>query len=467
MPANIFIPYPSVRRFLWLSLVFCSALIVVKRNWLKTRFPIQMDASGYYIYLPAVFIYHDPGNMRFVDAMPEQFDRKYYLYPAAGGGYLTKYSPGIAILESPFFAVAHGFSLAMGLPATGYEPVYRLAVCMANVFYSILGLWILAMVLSRYFKSETIWITLFLLLFGTNFFFFTSLQPGLSHNFLFAVFALILFHSLRWHDTERPFHFVLACFGVGIATLIRPTEVFSGIVPLVFYLDKWGRSTAKAKLIFSSLKVLAASLMAFLLALVPLFVYWKIATGHWVSYTYQEEGFYFDRPQTIWYGLFGFRKGWFVYTPLMFVVFFGFVKMWKDSRFSMLTKALAVYLPLNIFVVLSWYCWWYGGGFGMRPFIPCMVFLAIPLAFLLESASLNKLKYRMLLSLCGILVVLNIFQSYQYQQQIIHMDAMTWKAYKFVFGKWKLSAEERTQMQGMLEHPGFTERGKKLDEYFK
>jgi hypothetical protein len=44
---------------------------------------------------------------------------------------------------------------------------------------------------------------------------------------------------------------------------------------------------------------------------------------------------------------------------------------------------------------------------------------------------------------------------------------MTWKAYKFVFGKWKLSAEERTQMQGMLEHPGFTERGKKLDEYFK
>lgn len=467
MPVFSFHLAPSVKRFLWLGFIFCSALVIAKRNWQKTRFPLQMDANGYYIYLPAVFIYHDLGSLGFVDKMPEQFDRKYFLYPSASGGYLTKYPPGTAIMEAPFFVFAHGISLLFHLPATGYEPIYRLAVCMANIFYSFLGLWILAIILSRFFNPRTTTIALFLLLFGTNFFFFTSLQSGLSHTFLFAVFAWILLNSFRWYESGKSVHFAMACFGVGLATLIRPTEALSGMVLLGFFLHKYWNESDRKSFIVSQLKSVVLGMVFFFLALIPLFAYWKIATGHWIAYTYQDEGFYFDRPQTIWYGLFGFRKGWFVYTPLMFVVFYGFWKMRQDARFSMLKTALLLYLPVNIFLVLSWYCWWYGGGFGMRPFIPCLTFLAIPLAFLIEATQVNLMKFRILTSVCGVLVFLNIFQSYQYQQQIIHMDAMTWKAYKFVFGKWKLSPEEKAELHDMLEHPGFDERGKKLDEYFK
>lgn len=457
----------SIRRFLWLAFFFCTALVVAKRNWLHTRFPIQMDANGYYIYLPAVFIYDDLKHLDFVKSMPEQFDRKYFLYPSQTGGYLTKYSPGIAIFEAPFFFVAHGLSKVLDWPDNGYEPAYRLALCIANLVYTFLGLAILGLILVRFFSERVSLICLFLTLFGTNFFFFTTLQIGLSHNYLFAAFAWIFFWGLRWFDSGKWTAFALSCFGVGVATLIRPTEGLSGLVLIGFFLFKWLKEKDKLAFLAKQIPSFLSGFMAFLLPLIPLVLYWKFATGHWIAYTYEDEGFYFDRPQTIWYGLFGFRKGWFIYTPLMFFTFFGLWLMRNDARFGMLRMALWLYMPLNIFLVLSWYCWWYGGGFGMRPFIPSLVFLAVPLAVLIEKAIQSAFRFRILLAAFGLIVGLNIFQSYQYQQQIIHMDAMTWEAYRFVFGKVRLSEEEKAAFQKMLEHPGFLERGKKLDEYFK
>jgi hypothetical protein len=47
------------------------------------------------------------------------------------------------------------------------------------------------------------------------------------------------------------------------------------------------------------------------------------------------------------------------------------------------------------------------------------------------------------------------------------MDAMTWRSYFFIFGKWKLDDAEKAQMKTMLDFPDYNQRGKKLDEYFK
>lgn len=74
------------------------------------------DASGYYIYLPATFIYKDVGKMDFYPKLDSTYhlsELKWYgLYlQAATGKRLNKYPVGVALGELPLFFVAHSICL--------------------------------------------------------------------------------------------------------------------------------------------------------------------------------------------------------------------------------------------------------------------------------------------------------------------------------------------------------------------
>jgi hypothetical protein len=452
-----------VKGFLLGSFFVLTAYLFASGNWRTTRFPIQMDANGYYIYLPAVFIYGDLEALRFVDEMPEQFDRKYFLYPGIHGGYMTKYSPGMAILELPFFGIAHAWALSTEGVADGYSPPYRLLLGISTIFYTCLGLWFLAMLMARYFSPGTVLIAIGLLLWGTNLFHYNVLQPAITHNYVFFLVCILLNRMDRWLKTDNILDFALACACVGFAALIRPTEVLVGLLVLGFFVFAWRRSDKPIRFFTAHLPQLILGALCFATFLLPVFLYWKLSTGHWVAYTYEQEGFYFDRPWQIWLGLFGFRKGWFIYTPLLFLAAWGYFGFRKESRFKAFEAALLWYMPLNLFIVLSWYGWWYGGCFGLRALIPALALAAMPLAWLIE----NTKQFKAVIGLGLFFVTLNLFQSFQYQRQILHMDAMTWRSYFFIFGKWKLDDAEKAQMKTMLDFPDYNQRGKKLDEYFK
>lgn len=454
----------SIKALVLGSFLLLSLIFAINGNWRSSRFPIQMDANGYYIYLPAVFIYHDLENLNFVNDLPEQFDRKYFLYPNKNGGFLTKYAPGIAILHSPFFFVAHVTAITLDLKADGYSAIYRLALGLSTLFYTCLGLWLLALVLLRYFRPAAVFVTIGLLLFATNIFFYGLIQPGISHNYVFCMVCALLYCLDKWQIKQNWVYFSLAGTLVGFCSLIRPTEALVGLIPIGYFIYLWKTNQFNATFLKKhSLSILGA-IVGFTLSLLPLLIYWKFATGNWVAYTYEQEGFYFDRPSQIWYGLFGFRKGWFVYTPLVFLACLGWFQFRNDKRFDAFRLAFWLYFPINLFIVLSWYCWWYGGCFGMRALIPALALAAFPIAWLFDSEKIMKLPILMFSGLC---LVLNVFQSYQYQQKILHMDAMTWKSYIYIFGKWRLTEEQKAKRDTLLDHPDYLQRGKKLDEYFK
>ena len=454
----------SVRKVLLSLLLFFTLYICLNGNWLRTRYPIQMDANGYYIYLPAAFIYHDLARLSFVDQMPDQFDRKYFLYRNHNGGYLSKYSPGVAILQLPFFFAAHFLAPVFNSEQSGYSPPYRLAIALSSLFYSVLAFWLLARVLAGYFPPAVVLLTVLSLFLGTNTFFYGVLQAGVTHNYLLFVLVVMVFALNEWWKGENSWYFVLACACVGLSSTIRPTEILTGLIPLSFLWQKFRMGKLATKRIFPGEREIVFGFLAFALAILPVFIFWKYSTGNWISYTYEQEGFYFDRPSQIWYGLFGFRKGWFIYTPLAALAIAGIFLIRRDSSLLPWRRALLIYLPVNIYIVLSWYCWWYGGGFGQRSFIPSYAILAFPMALLFEKISGRAKAW---IAVPVLLVLLNLFQSFQYQRQIIHMDAMTWEAYQFIFGKWRLSDAEKKQRNALLEHPDYLERGKKLNEYFK
>jgi hypothetical protein len=94
------------------------------------------------------------------------------------------------------------------------------------------------------------------------------------------------------------------------------------------------------------------------------------------------------------------------------------------------------FFVFSVYLIFSWWCWWYGGSFGSRPMIDFYPLYAIFITACISGIMKMSLWIRRsLLSVIILLIGLNLFQTYQFDRRVIHHDAMTGKAYWKVFGK--------------------------------
>ena len=165
---------------------------------------------------------------------------------------------------------------------------------------------------------------------------------------------------------------------------------------------------------------------------------WYFQCGKFFVDTYPSEHFYFNNPNII-NGLFSYRKGFFVYTPLMLLIVPGFFV----SKKYYWNYAVLVTFLIACFVYFSWWCWWYGGSFGMRAMIDLYPFLILPIAGFVRWITFSKL----IVSTIGLFVALtfvklNFFQSEQYRLGVLHWDGMNKRAYWHVFLRKGLTQKE-------------------------
>ena len=208
---------------------------------------------------------------------------------------------------------------------------------------------------------------------------------------------------------------------------------------------------------------LAIIVSAAFLVWVPQLIYWKEMTGQWLYFSYgSDERFFFADPAII-QGLFSWRKGLFLYTPLMIMAFAGIIALWK--RRSPHALPVTLFVPLNIYIIFSWWCWWYGGGFGQRAFIDSYVLMAVATAALLTpgmaTRNTGEIKWTQRLTLAAFLLFtsLGILQNIQYYNGAIHWDSMTREAYLDSFGRLKPSA----RFYDLLEAPDYDRAREGLD----
>jgi len=235
---------------------------------------------------------------------------------------------------------------------------------------------------------------------------------------------------------------VLIALCLGLITLVRPVNILVGIIPLL-----WNGLRLPLHPGRKVTSLLVAGCV-FLLVLMPQLLYWHYITGSYVCYSYGDEGFNFAAPH-IADGLFGFRKGWFVYTPMAAVAIAGLFSFRKSRPHVLLP--VAVFLGVMIYVVFSWREWWYGGSFGCRPMVEVLAVLALPLAALINSVFTRRSRVvRFFLSCILCLVIsLNVFQTYQYSMGLIHWDRMTGTYYRKVFGR--VEFDRRANEQYLLK----------------
>lgn len=430
--------------------ILLCALIVLNRFWpawgpsYDNSRMIQWDSYGYYLYLPAFFIYDDPGmeNRQWINDLQAKYtptETFYQVKPGEGNKQSIKYPSGMAILWSPFFFIAHSIAEPLGFPADGLSPPYSWCIVLGGLIYAFIGLWFLRKVLLHFFNDGITAAVLVLITMGTNYWIIAASETVMPHSTLFALNAVTLWLIIRWHETRSWKHTVALALLMGVGILARPTQVFWLLVPLLWNVFSWASLKEKLKLIGAE----APKVLLFVLLLTGVLflqlAYWKYSTGHWISYGY-EERFSWTSP-FFKECFFSFKKGWLVYTPLMIFAFAGFAFVWKYRRG--IFWPLAVFVFVHTWVIMSWECWWYASSFSQRGAADMYAAMAIPLGYLVYHIAQTRKWYTIpVAALLAACVLLNLFQSWQYNHGIIHGERMSQAYYWRVFGQTSLEPED-------------------------
>jgi hypothetical protein len=391
---------------------------------------IRSDGQGYYAYLPAIFIYHDI-SLRTLVTLPLHGN------PPSGAGvwpgtdrYFIKYPSGEAILMIPFFFLGYVGAIWIheGDP-NGYSSPFQYAAAFSGLFYAALGLFILWIVLQKYFKQSTILIVLTGLLFGTNLFHYATYDAIFSHTYSFFLFALFLFFVEHVYRKNSLLDFIALGLVGGLIVITRPTNGLWLLFGIIFGITS--RQDVITRLKFWKLHQvkLFFGLLAFFGVVSIQLLYWWVITKSFFVYSYGEEGFFFSRPE-IWKVLFSVRKGLFFWSPILLLFFPGLFLVRKMAKEYFLP--ILVFFPINVYVISSWYCWWYGGSFGQRPFVESIPMFAITLCSLYEGVESAAWK-RVMLVIIIAASALSFWLMLKYWLGIIPFDETTWELFVRTF----------------------------------
>ncbi len=433
-----------------LILLVTFVVNITYRNWEHEHKIISWDVNSYYAYLPVVFIYNDL-DMDFIHEDPELHKKHYWPLDTETGKRAIFTSMGMAFLYSPFFLAGHAYAEISGFPGDEFSAPYKISLILSCLFYLAIGLVFLRKVLLRYFSEPVTALTLLLLVFGTNLLHYITEEPTMTHAYNFSMISVFLYLLIRWFENPGVKFALLTGALAGLITLVRPSNVIV-IILLVF----WGITSFRdlgERILFYLRKfhLVALMIVAFFLVWVPQFLYWHYVSGSFLFNTYSSAGagFFFDNPQVCAI-LFSYRKGWLLYTPLMGFALLGLFALYRQHK--KLFFPVLIYLLINVYVISSWWCWWYGGGFGQRSFIDSYGLMAFPLAAFLTWVFRRKLFITIIFSAFLFLITaLNAFQVYQYKQGLIHFVMMTKKTYWMQF----LSTKVDRRYWNMLVFPDY------------
>ncbi len=400
---------------------------------------IKSDGLGYYSYLPAMFIYGDY-TQSFID---KAFKNNY----VEGGvpAYMQvvnerpvdKYFFGVAVLLYPFFLIAHFLSIYFHQPADGYSIFYQYFVGFAAIFYAFLACLFMSRLMKRYSASSGLAFFInSVMIFGTNLFHYIVVEPAMSHVYSYAMISGFLFFLKESMHSEKKQYLFGAFVTLGLLTLIRPVNAL--IILVIPFLS--GNFPLLKKYFVFLLReyrtVLLASLAAALIVSLQCLM-WYMQTDKWIVYAYTYERFYFNNPEVINI-LLSYRKGLFVWTPVLTLSLIGLAYLLVKNRFGFFS--ILVFLSVLIYVVSSWYMWFYGMSFGFRPLIEFFPLFAILLVmgFNWLQSRISKL---VLTLFCLSCIYINQVQAYQYRNYILHWDSMSkdkyWKVFMQTGNEWR------------------------------
>jgi len=404
---------------------------------------IKADGIGYYDYLPSVFIHHDLlRKNKPVEDDPMLYNRivSTGVYVDYNGFKVNKYPCGTALLQLPFFTVTALFSDLEGNSNDGYQNPFQKTVLIAAIFYLFLSILFLKKILILYgINKKIIVFCQILLVLSTSVTHYATYDAGFSHVYsLFAITAFIYFVKYYFEGNSMG-HFLLSCVFLGLIFLLRQANILI-IVFIPFIAASKDNLLKGIATVFSNIRILLLGVLLFVgIASIQLTL-WYLQTGQFFVYSYQGEGFNFLDPH-FYSILFSYKKGLFVYTPILFIALLGLVWFMLKKYYYLLFTWLAFFALLT-YVLSSWWSWFYGCSYGLRAYVDYYTIFFIPFAIMLHQT--NKITRIIIIALSLPLIPVNIIQTYQYKAYILHWIDMDKDKY------WKVFLKTNDRFKGLF-----------------
>ncbi len=438
------------------ALLFCFAAIILttfiypKWNEEKSHAPISWDVSGYYIYLPAIFIYQDIKKVAFKNDIHNKYRNSSHAYETRtieNGNEVAKYSMGQAVMYSPFFFIAHSLAGPLGYEKDGYTLPYQAAVYFGSIFVAFIGLYFARKNLLEYFDQNVTAATLIILTLGTNYLNYVTSSSCMSHNYLFTLTSILIWTTIKFY--KKPSYSKALLIGgiIGLAALTRPTEILLAFIPLFWGMKKLNGEhkifkdfSLRIKERFAFLatqksKLILAILLCGLIGSLQL-MYWKYVSGNWIVFSYEDDqGFDWFHPH-IKQGLISFKKGWLVYTPIMFFSLLGMgMAFYKRKPLGLF---LFMYFPIVLYYTFAWKCWWYGGSAGQRALVQSYAVLILPLAYFITWLMKENKRTYVFTLISFLFIYYNIWLYHQAQKGgMLDPENMTKEYFWKIVGRWE------------------------------
>jgi hypothetical protein len=330
---------------------------------------LKGDASGYYIYLPALFRHGMKVGTQ-TDSARAMHDSGYKL-DRVHDRVITKYTYGTALFHLPFYLIAE--FLAGGDERDEWSVTHQQAIAVAGIFYWTSGLLFLGLALRRRWSPSAGLLILVLgcVAFGTNSFYYAFRQPGYSHMVSFFLSSLSLFAI--WNGPPgalRPTMLLLFAFACAALVVVRPFDA-------VLSLGLMGLLFVERPVMVRTWRTWTMMAAAFILLLVPQMMYWYHAQGRYLLYSYGDEGFRNWARPFLAEVLMSPTNGLVPHAPVLFFVPFGLLALWYRSRG--IVVVLVVVICAALYGFAAWHAWHFGCSYGMRPFIEYVPLAAIAL----------------------------------------------------------------------------------------
>ena len=340
---------------------------------------LQSDGFYYYAYLRSMAFDHDFNFTNDYTLLGLQ-DHPQLFQPTRTKHAQSAASIGPAILWSPFFAAGHVVARSLNtrhpeIDAQGISFPYRQAICVAGLFYGLVGCWFCFRIARRYFEPIVAGLAVALVVSGSFLLWYFVKEPSMTHAPSMMAVALFVWVWVWMRErafdsaTPRGATFQMwATLGAvaGLMTLIRWQNALFSLLPLCDVLAAFLRARRSDRGGIGDVVIGGAIFtLTAVVVFVPQMVAWRSIYGSWLAVSPLGPQIRWAHPQVIDI-LWSSRNGLLSWSPILYVAAIGLV------MFAVAQPATGI--PLLIALAAMAYFnatiqdWWGSDGFGGRRF---------------------------------------------------------------------------------------------------
>ncbi len=342
-------------------ILFFFSLSIYIFHAMYTKHAIYGDGNGYYVTAQSVVYEKTLNSKQILEHLSNFVGRKYIFSRIFWNESINPYPVGTSLIWTPFLI------LASLLSTNRFDLFHEIFTGSSGIILMLTGLYFLEKYLLNFYKPYIVLISILTIFFGSNVFYYTTLEPALSHQPAFFIICFLLYWTNKFKFSNKN----LIIFGLisGLFTTVRLADSVL-LIPLLFNL----------KLNFKRIVLIG---FGFLIGITPqlysqFYYYGNIfinpyligSSGHWSA----NLGHIFEY-------LFSFKRGLFIWSPIYLVGIYGLYK---------LKKRIILYSILLLTLIGSFWSAYLSAGFGQRLIFSATPFFAIGIADIYKKITLKN-----------------------------------------------------------------------------